>query len=53
MLAKWDVWRRGSLLKQLIDQLSKQRRSWRGVVVGLENRWEMGQGGDDSSVAKL
>lgn len=25
MLAKWDVWRRGSLFKQLIDQLSKQR----------------------------
>lgn len=52
MLAKWDVWRSGGLLTQLIDQLSKQRRSRRAVVVWLENRWEMRQGANDSCVAK-
>lgn len=45
---------RGSLLKQLIDQLGKQRPApGGGAVVGLENGWEIRQGTNDSSAAKI
>lgn len=51
MLAKWNMQRRGSFLKQLIDQLSKQRLVLEGWCGGAGR--EIRQSANASSVAKM